>query len=821
MPDSLELTVEFSPKKAIFIKKLFESSIIYIYLQSNVNLKNKSIINFNLNSIKMKKGLLSLLAVTLTIVSCQNYDDQFAELTGLVSTLSKEVTDLSTVKGDLTTLTSLVNGLDTAITAIPDPTTSISNVASGLASATSQINLIKAILDSGLATASDIASITSTIAEITAGINSLLTKNATLVIDLVINDTTTLAAAKELVLTGTTSPNKYILTGAVNVDHSDLTAAQIIEANTMTAKIISVSKSVTVSGTVDLSGLSAILQDYTINGTSRPLDAAITSIGRDLTVSGKLGAIDFSNLVSVVGDVTVSDAVSATIIDFRNVVGTAGLIRTTGVSGVNVYANATEVHTGSLIAVSVTAAKASAIALGQTTNAAGLTVTAPQASVVNINGLKVGTGALSINATKTAIVHVDNMTSVLSVNVTGNIVAELHIPKLAIAPVAGNVLWAETVDASLLADISGATSFKGTTALTAPVLDAITGAFALTFTALEPVNLPLLALGAGSMVTTATTVTIKDSGDVDLTNFLTDENKVITLTGQKRNTTLAVSSDHITSLNITSGGANTSAATDYDVTIAAANMIAMTSLTLNGVANATIGTTGAGTGALTTLTTTGEMISLVLIDLEELVTLNTNHVPMEYTGATAADRQTVSITEMAKLTSVDLTSVVQLMIVDISLNPLLKTITAPAVGTPLKYNADMNIVIGGAGKSNKLSATHTCSVSGGALEDIIQPSLRSWRDYIMQMVVIQQAKITDGTLVTGAFAGYDSTGTPNGVANVVAGSGTFAIDFDWAGAGAGTGTNAISNACGATTIVAGAISTIQELALIDNNVLNP
>ena len=33
----------------------------------------------------MKKGLLSLLAVALTIVSCQNYDDQFAELTGLVN----------------------------------------------------------------------------------------------------------------------------------------------------------------------------------------------------------------------------------------------------------------------------------------------------------------------------------------------------------------------------------------------------------------------------------------------------------------------------------------------------------------------------------------------------------------------------------------------------------------------------------------------------------------------------------------------------------------------------------------------------------------
>ena len=38
----------------------------------------------------MKKGLLSLLAVALTIVSCQNYDDQFAELTGLVNTLSAD-----------------------------------------------------------------------------------------------------------------------------------------------------------------------------------------------------------------------------------------------------------------------------------------------------------------------------------------------------------------------------------------------------------------------------------------------------------------------------------------------------------------------------------------------------------------------------------------------------------------------------------------------------------------------------------------------------------------------------------------------------------
>ena len=35
----------------------------------------------------MKKGLLSLLAVALTVVGCQNYDDQFEELKGQIEGL--------------------------------------------------------------------------------------------------------------------------------------------------------------------------------------------------------------------------------------------------------------------------------------------------------------------------------------------------------------------------------------------------------------------------------------------------------------------------------------------------------------------------------------------------------------------------------------------------------------------------------------------------------------------------------------------------------------------------------------------------------------
>ena len=60
----------------------------------------------------MKKGLLSLLAVALTIVSCQNYDDQFAELTGLVNTLSTDVAGLTQVQTDLATLSGVVNAIE-------------------------------------------------------------------------------------------------------------------------------------------------------------------------------------------------------------------------------------------------------------------------------------------------------------------------------------------------------------------------------------------------------------------------------------------------------------------------------------------------------------------------------------------------------------------------------------------------------------------------------------------------------------------------------------------------------------------------------------
>jgi nitrous oxide reductase accessory protein NosL len=48
----------------------------------------------------MKKGLLSILASSLLVVGCQNYDDQFTLLENQITALTQTVDGLSQVQSD-------------------------------------------------------------------------------------------------------------------------------------------------------------------------------------------------------------------------------------------------------------------------------------------------------------------------------------------------------------------------------------------------------------------------------------------------------------------------------------------------------------------------------------------------------------------------------------------------------------------------------------------------------------------------------------------------------------------------------------------------
>ena len=59
----------------------------------------------------MKKGLLSFLLAALTLVGCQNYDDQFDELNAKILALQSELTSISAIQ-------SAINDLNTKIAAV-------------------------------------------------------------------------------------------------------------------------------------------------------------------------------------------------------------------------------------------------------------------------------------------------------------------------------------------------------------------------------------------------------------------------------------------------------------------------------------------------------------------------------------------------------------------------------------------------------------------------------------------------------------------------------------------------------------------------------
>ena len=229
----------------------------------------------------MKKGLLSLLAVALTIVSCQNYDDQFAELTGLVNTLSTEVSGLSQVQTDLGSVKATVDGLVASIGSIPttDNSTALTDLLANLVLAQADITTIEGILAGGVASAADLVAIDTLIDDVQAGVNQLLTKNGSIPGNVVINNSETLASMQEPIELGPTSPKAYLVTGFVNVDLTNLTAAEKTAINLLTAKILSVGGAVTVKGAVELGGLSYIAGTYTITVEVMSFDSIDFIIG--------------------------------------------------------------------------------------------------------------------------------------------------------------------------------------------------------------------------------------------------------------------------------------------------------------------------------------------------------------------------------------------------------------------------------------------------------------------------------------------------------------------------------------------------------------
>ena len=313
----------------------------------------------------MKKGLLSLLAVALTIVSCQNYDDQFAELTTIVNGLKTEVAGISAITTEVGSLKSKVDGLVSSLGNIPttDNTASIAQLVTDLGLVSTEIEDLELLL-ADVTDAADIKVITDALTILSTNVDTLLSATGEVSGSIVINSSATLATAGEFIILTTPSPAAYVVTGLVNIDHSDLTAAEITLANQLTSKILGVGASLTTSGSVELPKLSYVTLNYARNGKTAPNDGTLTSIGGDFTIDGKQLTINFPVLTSVLGDIAISTPASVTSIDLSAITTIAAASELE--SSAAVFANALTVNTGKFPMVSVSAAKATSVILGQT-----------------------------------------------------------------------------------------------------------------------------------------------------------------------------------------------------------------------------------------------------------------------------------------------------------------------------------------------------------------------------------------------------------------------------------------------------------------------
>ena len=261
----------------------------------------------------MKKGLLSLLAVALTVVGCQNYDDQFDELSDQITALSATVQGLSTVADQITALQNTVNGLELTL-------------GSEISSIKTAVEALSSALDD-VATAADLGIISSTLADVQADVKELLAANAVINQDVTINNVATLEYVESLISTDADAPN-VIVNGeiTVEVDDDDFDDEHLARILAVTNKFATGLKTVTIAHTyspttvgpgpiLTFDNLAFVDNDLSITGSTTLADGDATNdklrtVSGDLTIANVIGDLDLSLLTSA-DDITVPTAITS------------------------------------------------------------------------------------------------------------------------------------------------------------------------------------------------------------------------------------------------------------------------------------------------------------------------------------------------------------------------------------------------------------------------------------------------------------------------------------------------------------------------------
>ena len=642
----------------------------------------------------MKKGLLSLLAVTLTIVSCQNYDDQFAELTGLVNTLSTEVAGLSQVQTDLATLSQTVNGLATAASIAgitqgqSDLSTGLTNAQTAIASLTAQLNTV--------ASASDLDLISTALGIVNDDVKELLSKNAVINQTVTINNEATLIYAETLISSATDAP-KVIINGGlvISVTTTNFDQGMLDRVDAITPKVatvlgatgVSISNTSTPVHTVLVPNLTFVDGPYTVTGAPAD-DSGLRTVSGDLTIA-HTGAADYSQVTTIGGDVVINKDVTSIDLSAATVAG--GITDSASAdSGKIVFPKATAVNVGTSLVHTVNLQKAvGTVNLGFAgAITSNVSITTPKATRVDF-GAKTATGTFEVAAK------------------TGTAGTAFYAPSLEYT------IGSTTVTASE-AHFSKLTGFGGNSTINATAVDfsslSQTASGTLVLANATAFSAPKLVVTGVVTATAAVTVEVKTSSS---TLLVLPAVKTLTVN------TLGVKTDFYSSgypalvtLNI--GGAQGKApfltTVTNSVSVTNASVLKTVNITGGDFDSLTVSST-----AITALSTAGEIRSFTLNNNDVLAAATIGHAHLE--GSDAADITVTNNAVLTALTTTALDETGNILIYDnakLASIDLSSLVTIPLAGT---YTVSIS--------GNNLSGSFVAATAGATTTAFVEAQIKS------------------------------------------------------------------------------------------------
>ena len=690
----------------------------------------------------MKKGLLGLLVAALTLVGCQNYDDQFDELNSKITALSNSVSELDGIRTTIGTLSTDLANLASTSASASDLTQVLTEV-SGLQDA------LDAIKEDAQYTEEQVADLDEEVDEILTALNELLEQSAVIQQDIVITSMAQLEYVESLMGLDATADNtyvadetrEYIVSGNITVDAEFVTeAAMATRLNNVVARIASVitpegGTGVTIdSGSAATKGTALTMNSIAFVQGSVSLDGAnaisvpkLAALTATLTLN-QGGAIAFSTL-NQVGNVRLAATSTITSIDFSSV-STGGMI-TTAAGELSNAALTGAVNLGKLdLPATVTLANATSIAAGGAPN--GVTISAPLATSVDLLDTTAFavTGNVSITAKGHITLNAKSITGSLTIkSTTGNIAlndltsagntsltASGTIHAGITANASGTVASGSQVHlASLESNAGGLTITAGavdldklkTNAATATINTATAISLEALTTAALPIEAPAAVTFSAPLMTTASdsTIDVKDGAAITVKNLTATTTIVdfatmlsLTLNEQGDNIDFSAASS-MTTLNYTGKKlySNAQGQQTNQVTITSA---VLTALNVDGF----IGSLNvSGAAKLASLETDGQIVNVVLHNNPELVdvTFGHDHISGEFAA-------TLEVHHNPKIETLDLSTVNKVKLVNVSSNASLTALTMAGYSPAAEPGANISVTIGG----NALAATYTTAVAG-------------------------------------------------------------------------------------------------------------